>query len=312
MKDSRGGGVKIGSAHKHSPLLIHSLMVLCATLVSTSFTVGHGLASRLDPLVLTFARFLLAALILTPLVRVRYGLTVPLHFILRCAVISATLVVFFWTMFEALRYTSALNTSVIFVLVPSISGIYAFFLVKEKLDRPQLIALLCGMVGAVWVIFRGDIALALALQWNRGDLIFLAGCFSMGFYTPLVRLLHRGEPMLSMTYWVLVTGCCWLLLLGWRKLFGFTWLEVPTEVWLGVGYLAFFTTVVSFFLTQYCILYIGPTRVMAYSYLYPGLVLLLDLLAGHGLPSPVILPGVVIVLLAMVVLQYSASGSRQL
>jgi len=67
-------------------------------------------------------------------------------------------------------------------------------------------------VGAVWVIFRGDLSLFLAMAWNRGDLIFLGGCLAMGLYTPLIRLLHRGESMLVMTFWILITGCIWLLL----------------------------------------------------------------------------------------------------
>ena len=41
----------------------------------------------------------------------------------------------------------------------------------------------------------GDLGRLLALDFNKGDLIFLAGCFAMGFYTPLVKLFHRREPM---------------------------------------------------------------------------------------------------------------------
>jgi drug/metabolite transporter (DMT)-like permease len=280
-------------------------MVVCATLVSTSFTVGAAITAELDPAVLTLLRFVFAALILAPYIHFRHGLRTSWSFVLRCSVISSCLVLFFWCMFLALRYTTALNTSVIFTLAPSFSGIYALILVGERLRRPQLIALLCGMVGAVWVIFRGDFSMLLAMEWNKGDMIFLGGCFAMGLYTPLVRLLHRGEDMLLMTFWVLVTGSCWLLLFGGHRLFSVYWQEIPAFAWSGIGYLAFFTTVITFFLTQYCIPYLGPTRVMAYSYLYPGLVLLLDLAFGHGLPETAVLPGVFIVLLAMLVLQRS-------
>jgi drug/metabolite transporter (DMT)-like permease len=43
---------------------------------------------------------------------------------------------------------------------------------------------------------------------------------------------------------------------------------------------------------------------MAYSYLYPAFVLIIDVLLGHDLPKPAVLPGVLIVLSAMIVLQY--------
>ncbi len=289
---------------RHSLVSIHLLMVLCAALVSTSFTVGAAITNGLDPAVLTLVRFAVATCLLGPYVALRFGLQFSWSLFSRSALISLCLVTFFFCMFLALRFTSALNTSVIFTLVPSISGIYAVVLVGERLAGRRLAALAVGMVGAVWVIFRGDMGLLLAMAWNRGDLIFLAGCLAMGLYTPLVRMLHRGESMIVMTFWILVTGSIWLLLLTGHALPGVQWAGVQPIVWGGIAYLAMFTTIVTFFLTQYAIAYLGPTRVMAYSYLYPGMVVILDLLLGHGLPDLRLLPGVVIVIAAMLVLQW--------
>jgi drug/metabolite transporter (DMT)-like permease len=278
-------------------------MVVAACLVSTSFTVGAAITRHLDPVLLTLIRFVLAALLFAPLVALRYGLSFSFSLLLRCSLISGCLVIFFCCMFWALRYTSALNTSVIFALVPSISGGYALLLNKERLGRAHLLALACGLVGTVWVIFRGDPAQLLAMQWNRGDLIFFTGCCAMGLYTPLIKLLHRGEPMAVMTLWVLVTGCLWLLLLSGTDLGRVDWDRVPLALWLGVAYLAVFTTIITFFLTQYAVPVLGPTRVMAYSYLYPVLVLGIELALGHGLPPLPVIPGVVVVLAAMFILQ---------
>jgi drug/metabolite transporter (DMT)-like permease len=226
-------------------------------------------------------------------------------FFCRCALISGCLVIFFCCMFLSLRYTSALNTSVIFALVPSISGGYALIFIGERLQKEQLLALACGLIGVVWVIFRGDLSQFFAMEWNKGDLIFLGGCFAMGLYTPLVKILHRGESMAIMTFWVLVTGSLWLLLFAGYKLNTVDWTAVPAFAWLGVIYLAVFTTIITFFLTQYAVPYLGPTQVTAYSYLYPGLVLVIDLLLGHGLPPLQVIPGVLVVLVAMIVLQHT-------
>jgi drug/metabolite transporter (DMT)-like permease len=278
-------------------------MVICATFVSTSFTVGAAITEGLDPAILTLVRFTLGACIFGPWVYFKYGLNFSFSLFFRCALISGCLVIFFCCMFLSLRYTSALNTSVIFALVPSISGVYALVLLKEHLKRKHLLALLCGIFGAVWVIFSGDIAQLLAMQWNQGDLIFLGGCFSMGLYTPLIRLLHRGESMAVMTFWVLVTGSLWLILFSGSQLPAVAWSDVPGFVWLGIAYLAVFTTIITFFLTQYSVPLLGPTKVMAYSYLYPGLVMMIDLMLGHGLPPIRVIPGVLVVVAAMFVLQ---------
>jgi drug/metabolite transporter (DMT)-like permease len=289
----------------HSIPFIHLLMVICSVLVASSFTVGAAITGGLDPAVLTLVRFVLAAVLLGPYVRLRTPLSFDWSAIWRCGIISASLVFFFWCMFLSLRYTSALNTSVIYTLVPGISGAYAVVLVRERLGKGKLLALGLGLAGALWVIFRGDVSLLLSMAWNKGDLIFLAGCFSMALYTPLVKLLHRGEPMLVMTFWILVTGSGWLLLVSGNRLFTVDWQGVPPMVWVGIVYLAIFTTIITFFLTQYAVPYIGPTKAMAYSYLYPCLVLLLDLAFGHGWPGISVLPGLFLVLLSMIFIQWT-------
>lgn len=290
--------------------VVHLLMTISATLVSTSFIVGATLAPALDPVVLTLIRFLLASVIFTPLVLYQFGLRFSPRLILRCSVISLCLVIFFICMFWSLRYTTALNTSVLFALVPSISWGYSFLLRGESFTKNQILALVCGVVGVFWVIFRGDLDLMGNLVWNKGDLIFLVGCFAMALYTPLVKKLHRGEPMAVMTCWVLITGSGWLLMLLGKSLFQIQWTSIAGYVWGGILYLSVFTTIVTFFLTQLAVPYLGPTRVMAYSYLYPALVLVLELFLGHDIPSGRVVPGVVIVLIAMLVVQSDKSLSR--
>ena len=45
---------------------VHLLMVISATLVSTSFTVGAAITEALDPALLTLVRFSLAAFLFAP------------------------------------------------------------------------------------------------------------------------------------------------------------------------------------------------------------------------------------------------------
>ncbi len=297
------------SAGKTNPptWIIHCLMLIASVLVATSFTVGKAIASGLDPAVLTLLRFSLAVLLFFPYVRKKFDLTRPsLAAFFRYSIISGALVGFFWLMFISLQYTSALNTGVIFTLVPGISGVYSAILFKERLGKYRLGALVLALIGALIVIFHGDIDKLLAMQLNSGDLIFFAGCLLMAFYTPLIKLLHRGEPMAIMTFWVLVTGCCWLLLLSGYRLFSIPWLDVAPQIYAGIIYLAIFCTIITFFLTKICTMYIGPTRVMAYSYLYPPLVILIDWVAGHALPPAITLFGVFIIIPSLVIVQMGA------
>ena len=284
---------------------VHCLMLLASIIVSSSFTVGAAITHGLEPSVLLLVRYMVAVLCLAPILVLNHGFSLPSARKLGgYALISASTVGFFWCMFESLRYTSALNTSVIFTLVPGISGIYSAIFLKERLGRGRLWALFFGMAGALWVIFRGDINRLVSLDVNYGDLLFLAGCFMMAAYTPLVKRLHQQESMVVMTFWVLATGTVWLLLLAFSGLDAVDWQAVDTKIWAGIVYLAVFSTIITFYLTHISTLYLGPTRVMAYSYFYPAFVLVINWgLLGKGLPPAVILPGVVVVSMATIALQ---------
>ena len=90
--------------------VMHLLMLIAATLVSTSFTVGKAIADGMDPAILTLIRFGLAAILSLPYIKKRYGLERPsTNDLFRYSIISGALIAFFWLMFLSLRWTTALN-----------------------------------------------------------------------------------------------------------------------------------------------------------------------------------------------------------
>ncbi len=282
----------------------HVLMLVATVLVATSFPVGAAITHGLDSVVLTLLRFALAAVLFAPIVVWRYGLPMPgWRDLARYSAISAFLVGFFWGMFEALRFTSALNTGTIFTLTPAIAAAVSFVILRERLGAAARLALPVGMVGAVWVIFRGDWQALLALELGKGDVIFFAATVSMGVYMPLVKFLHRGEPMARMTFWTLVTGSGWLLLLSLSRLGSVVWTDVPLPTYGGIAYLAVFTTLITFFIFQASTAVIGPTKVLSYTYLNPAFVLLIGLGFGEALPPLATYPGLLLIVGATFILQ---------
>lgn len=292
-------------ARRHPSLpLTHLQMLLAAALVSSSFTVAAWTARRMDPLLLALCRFVLATLCFAPVAFRHHRPQLPAaQQLAGYAAISFCLTGFFWLMFFSLRYTTALNTAAIYTLVPGLSGLYGMLLLREKLGFHRRLALLLGMLGALWIIFRGDPDRFVALDLNRGDILFFGGCLLMALYTPLVKLVYRQEPMSVMTFWIMATGCGWLLLFAAPRLPAAPWTTIGLGVWSAIAYLAIFTTMVTFYISQQATLIIGPTRVMAYSYFYPAMVLVIEWSLGHGLPSAATYPGIAIVLAATIVLQ---------
>jgi drug/metabolite transporter (DMT)-like permease len=283
----------------------HGMMLLASLLIATSFPVVASIAGTMDSLILALLRFVLASLLFLPLVVWRYRTEVIPSGVslIRYAALSAPLVGFFYAMFEALRTTTAINTGALFTFVPSFAALFTLLILGERLAGRRLVALGTGMVGAMWVVFRGEFSRFMALELVPGDAVFLAGTASLGLYAVLVKRLHRGEPMAVMTFWTLVTGSGWLLVLGWDALSAVRWHAIEPLVFSAIVYLAIFTTLVTFLLTQKAVALIGPTQTMAYNYLNPTLVALLVWALGDGVFGWMVVPGVGLTLISMAVLQ---------
>ncbi len=279
-------------------------MVVYAFLVSTSFPVGAAITDALDPVVLTFVRFVIAAALFGPLALIGERRAWPGPRDLgRYAVISASIVAFFVAMFEALRWTSAVSTGALFTLVPLISAGVALALLRQTTGWRQLALMALGGAGAVWIVFDGSLDRLLALEIGRGEVIFLLGCLAFGAYSPLVKWLHRGESVQDMAFWTIAVGAVALGLIGAPKIATTAWGAVPAGAYLGIVYLAVFSTGVTFLIAKYASVNLPPSKVMSYTYLTPVFILVIEFALGHGWPGASVTVGVVVTVAATLLLQ---------
>lgn len=288
-------------------LWAHGSMILASLLVATSFPVVASISGRLDSSILTFFRFTLAATLFFPIVLYKHPTELfrgP-RVLARYALLSLPLVGFFVAMFEALRTSNPVNTGALFTFAPAFTTLLSLFFLKESLPKARTLALLLAMLGTLWVIFEGRLERLLSVELVIGDAHFLAGTFSLAIYGVLVKGIHSGEPMAVVTFWTLATGALWLAAFTAMDLIELDHNAVSLDLAGAIAYLACFTTLVTFALTQSAIVVLGPTRAMAYNYLNPTLVLLLVWILNDG-PLPWrIVPGIALTLASMFVLQSS-------
>ena len=292
----------------------HLAMLLFAAIVAGSFSVGGLIANEIAPTVLNAARFALAAAVIGALVAVGPGLrrrdfAAPW----RHLILGALFAGFFVAMFEGLKTADPVSIGAVFTLTPLMSAAVARLLVGQRITPRLALALPLAGAGAAWVIFRADLDAVLAFQIGRGEAVFLVGCACYALYAPMVRKVHRGEPILSFTLLTFAAGVLVLVASGWNDLFATQWHELPWLVWLGLAYLAFLASALSFLLIQFAALRLPAAKVMAYTFLTPSLVILLEAMIGHGLPNPLVLPGVGLTIAGLVLLlkdEEAQSASR--
>ncbi|WP_027363210.1 DMT family transporter [Desulfospira joergensenii] len=299
------------SAPKNKNRFVHALMLLNILLIASSFPVGASITNALPPAVMMSLRFMLAALLFAPYVLVRNGFQLPsLRSMTHYIIISIPLVIFFWCMFESLRYTTLLNAGALFTLVPTVTAVFAAILNKDSISRARALGLFVGTLGAVWIVFRGDISALANLNLNYGDIVFFIGCLALGLYNVLIKKLYQNEPMELLTFWVLLWGSVWLSVISLQDMEQINWKDVGLNVYAGVAYLSIFTTLITFFLMQFSIVRIGAAKASAYNFITPVFVILLSIISGMERFIPVTVPGILLVVTAMVLIQRDKGGKK--
>jgi drug/metabolite transporter (DMT)-like permease len=283
--------------------LAHLAMLLFAALIAGSFTFGAVAVPYLAPAPLNALRFVLASLVMGSFA---FGVArsrlewpkAPWRF----GVMGFLTAIYFVTMFVALTMTLPVATSAVYTLVPIMTALTGFLLVGQRSGPPVLLSLLLAGIGAIWVIFRGDVDALLRFDVGAGELVYFVGCVAYAIYTPLLRRYNRGEGALVLSFWTLLGTAVCLVLYGLPEILATDWLHLPALVWWVVIYLAVGSTAICFFLIQYASIHLPAAKVAAYGYLVPAFVILLEGAIGHGWPSPSVAAGAAVTILGLAVL----------
>ena len=187
-------------------------------------------------------------------------------------------------------------------LTPILSGGFGWLLLRQVTTPRMALALAIGATGALWVIFRAEWSAALAFQIGRGEWIYFVGCIAHAAYTPMVRLLNRGEPPIVFVLGILVAGFVCLTLYGWSDIRHTNWVGLPPLVWVALAYLSVFATCLSFLMVLMGTMRLPSAKVMAYTYLTPSWVILWEIALDEPTPTPLVMIGVGLTVVALLLL----------
>ncbi|HEY8475625.1 MAG TPA: DMT family transporter [Chloroflexota bacterium] len=283
-----------------STLVTHLALAACIAIWSGNFAVSKVAVGDAPPFLLATVRFLLASLLLLPIVaRVAPAQLavkrddLPLVAVLGLLGVVGSNALFFIGLSLAPAADGAMLNP---TTVPIFTIVATRWLYGERLGRDRLLGVALSLVGVPLIL--GGTAQGWELSSARllGDLLFLLGGFVWAFYAALGRAaLQRFSP-LGASLHTCVAGVLMLLPLclvtgSWQP----TALQTPT-FWLNMAYMAGLSTVGAFLLWYRAVQGLGPARAAIFTNLVPvGALGLAVALLGER-PSPVQLVGTVIVL----------------
>ncbi len=278
----------------------HLAMLLFSVLVAGSFSLGHMAANEIAPAALNVVRFLIASVVIGTVASLTTGFKrsnfdAPWRYLL----LGGLFAIYFVLMFEGLKTADPVSTSAVFTLIPLMSAGFGYLLLRQIMTPRMALALAIGAVGALWVIFRADLAALLRFRIGTGEMIYFWGCVAHAIYTPMVRKLNRGEAPVVFSFGMMVAGFFILLAYGWNDLWATDWAALPGIVWITLAYISIAASSITFVLLQYAVLRLPSAKVMAYTYLTPSWVILWEIVLGNGAPNGLILVGVGLTIVAL-------------
>jgi drug/metabolite transporter (DMT)-like permease len=263
---------------------------------ATNMVLARWLRDDIGPLTLAAARFTLASVLFAVLLQRR-----PQEdrqtggdgwLLLAMAICGVT--IFSPTLYLGLRFTTAVNATLINGLGPLITGLLSALLIREPMSRRQFIGAIIALIGVAGLISGGSSATS-TLSINIGDLITLGAVTLWALYSVLGRRVMRRRSALSATAFSAFLGVPLLLVAAvWEvRTLG---VNVTLELILLTLYIGFGPTVVGFLAWNEGVRRLGSSGAMVFYNTLPLYGALLGfLLLGEAIGPAHVVGGALIV-----------------
>ena len=273
-------------------------------IISTFFWAGAFIAGKIgvrefSPMMLTFLRFSIATAIVFPIMIIKEPGKWQIRrqdWLVLFAVGFLGMFAYHVLFFTALKFTSAINSSMIAASSPLITSIFSALLVGEAFTSKRLGAVALAVLGVGIIMTGGDPEVMRDLSFNPGDIWMLAAVACAALYAVLSRKLRGKYSPLVITSWSFLLCVVLLVPFVSGDLLETFKTGASLKGWSSVVYMAVFPSVVSYLLQQMSIRDIGPSRTMAFVNMVP----VFSMVMAFFIPGESITPVKIVAILVII------------
>ena len=187
------------------------VMLVCASLFwSGNFIVGKfAFLTDIPPLSLVFYRWLLVWLILLPFTYkeiLKYKDVIlknlPLLFFLGLTSVG----LFNSFTYLSLIHTQVINATLLNAAIPAIIILLCFLFKIESTNKFQIVGLIVSIIGVISILTKLNLDILISLDFNKGDLIMIAGVLTWGIYSSLLKKKTFTLPLLTLVHIICTFG----------------------------------------------------------------------------------------------------------
>lgn len=253
------------------------LLSLAACFWGGNYVVGHLLVAHADPIILSAARWIITALLLSMLYIRQIRAQWPMMKKAKGTIIFLALcgqVMFPLTLYIGLQYTSSLNAAIYLSTTPALVLLINKLVFKEKISVQNIAGVVLSSLGVVWLVMQGDLLhLDTLKNLNRGDIWTMGSAASWAVYCAFLRMKPKSVGGNAFVAVSAILGALVLLPVLAISLIktglpGWTAYTAPGFL-SGLLYLVVFPSWLSYLLWNKGIAAIGATRGEIYSHLIP-------------------------------------------
>ena len=251
------------------PLWWAFLLPLIAVVIwSFNIAITRYVADYISPVSISFYRWLLAFLLLTPfmLFRVYKQWTLIQPHLHQLAILGACgMVLYQGLAYSAAHHTTATNMGIINAFIPVFTVFISMLILKEIPNRFAVIGSVLSFVGLLYLMSQGDINQLLHLGGHWGDILMVMAVFCYAFYGVFLKKWQLKLPLLLSLYVQIAFALLFHLPFVWAL--GLD--PINTDNWSSVAYAGVFPSLLAPLVWMLAVQSLGPNRTSIFMNIMP-------------------------------------------
>ncbi|MDQ6785686.1 MAG: DMT family transporter [Acidobacteriota bacterium] len=168
---------------------------------------------------------------------------------------------------SGLSLTTAVNTSLLAVLIPIFALLVSVVLRLDTLSARKIFGVVIAAAGVIYLIDPAKASFSSAT--TRGDFfIIVNGLFYASYIAVSKRLIQHYGALKSMA-WLFLFGSIITVPLGAYSMRDVDLAAIPSLIWLAIAGIVIFPTILAYYLNAWALARVSPSVVAIYIYLQP-------------------------------------------
>lgn len=256
------------SSDSRNPAWAFVLPVIAVMIWSLNIVVTRYAADLISPVSISFYRWLIAFLILTPFMlgKVWEQRQLIMQHWLQLAVLSAFgMVLYQGLAYTAAHYTTATNMGLINAFIPVFTILVSFFILKDIPNRFAIMGSILSFCGLIYVMAQGNLSALWQSGAHWGDLLMVIAVFFYAFYGVFLKKWQLKIPLLISLYIQIAFALIYHLpFIAWLGLDSLNTANLSSVLYAGI-----FPSLIAPFVWMLAVQQIGPNRTSIFMNLMP-------------------------------------------